>query len=391
VAFDRSLQPPKRSFFLFGPRGVGKSTWLKHHFGDSPYVDLLDSETFLRLAKSPRELADIVGAKARRGGWVCIDEVQKVPAVLDEVHRLIEDRGYRFALTGSSARKLRRGGANLLGGRAITLSMGQLSLAELTPTQQVGSLIDFGGLPLVVSGAVDAPDLLSSYVHTYLREEIREEGLVRKVEPFARFLEVAGTLNGQVMNLENVAREARVPRSSVEVYFSILEDTLLGTRLASYQPGAKVRESTHPKFYWFDPGVARAAAGLIRDPVDSVWRGFAFETWILHELRVFNQVAGKHRPLAYYRTGADVEIDFIVETKKKTMSQKAEVVCIETKLARKWDRRWERPSRDLANTGRVRVRNMIGVYGGEERLSLDGFEVYSLRDFVAALYAGEIF
>jgi predicted AAA+ superfamily ATPase len=387
----RTLPAPARSFFLFGPRGVGKSTWLREHYAAATSFDLLRSELFLGLSRRPEELEARVGDRPR-GHWVCIDEVQKLPGLLDEVHRLMEARGWRFALTGSSARRLRRGGTNLLGGRAVTLEMGPLTAAELGDDFDLDRVLEWGALPQILREPGDAPALLDAYVHTYLREEVRQEGLIRRVEPFTRFLEVAGILGGQILNLQNVAAEAHVPRASVDVYFGILEDTLLGRRLRPYQPGARVREVGHPKFYWFDCGVARAAAGLTREPVDRAWKDFAFETWLLGELSVYNHTSGKARPLHYWRTGAGVEVDFVVETRRKTMSRPtSEVVCIEAKVSSRWDRRWEEGARALATSGAVRVARMFGVYAGDARLTYDGFVVLPVRDFVAALGAGEIF
>lgn len=390
IPWPRLLPAPARSFFLFGPRGVGKSTWLREKFPTAVTLDLLRADLFLELTRHPENLEAHIG-KLPKDGWVCVDEIQRIPALLNEVHRLIESRGWRFALTGSSARKLKRGGANLLGGRALTLQMAPPVASELGDDFDLEQALQWGALPLVVQNPAESQQLLHSYVHTYLREEILEEGLVRKVDPFARFLEVAGLVNGQVTNLGNIARDAGVPRSSVDTYFSILQDTLLGQLLSSYRPGARVRETTHAKFYWFDPGVARAAAGLLNDPVDNIWKGFALETLLLHELGVYNHVHGKNRPIHFWRTGAGVEIDFVVETARKTMSKPAEVVAIEAKLATKWDRRWEQGARALADSGTVRCKRMIGVYQGRNTLSFDGFDVLPVRAFLHSLYAGEIF
>ena len=208
-----------------------------------------------------------------------------------------------------------------------------------------------------------ARDRLDAYVNTYIKEEIKEEGLVRNVPPFLRFLRVAGLMNGQVVNGQNIARDAGVPRSTVDVYFSILEDTLLGYFLPAYRPRLKVREQAHPKFYWFDPGVARAAAGLVFDPVDRQWLGGALETLVFHELRVYNHTQGKNRPLAFYRTVSGVEVDFVIETQKRAAGA-AHIVGIEVKLATKWERKWERPLRSLSASGAVVVERMIGVYTG---------------------------
>jgi predicted AAA+ superfamily ATPase len=388
--WERQLRPPGRSFFLFGPRGTGKSTWIRKHFPQALTIDLLHSETYLELARHPENLR-AMAANGPTGSWVCIDEVQKLPQILDEVHALIEERGLRFALTGSSARKLRRGGANLLGGRAVTAEMTSLSASELGEDFQLDRFLEFGGLPLVAQDPADAREILSAYVHTYLKEEIQAEQLVRKVEPFSRFLEVAGTLNGQVVSASNVARDAGVPRASVDSYFSILQDTLLGRMLRAYHPGARVREAAHPKFYWFDPGVARACAGMLRDKPDRSELGFSFETWVLHELDVYNHTRGIGAPIYYYRTGAGVEVDFVVETRRKTASRKAENVLIEVKLAERWDRRWETAARALAASGSVKVKGMIGVYTGKTRYDFDGFCVLPASEFVQRLFAGDLF
>jgi predicted AAA+ superfamily ATPase len=390
ASIHRLLRPPSRSFFLFGARGTGKSTWLKQCFPDALRLDLLHSPTLLRLLNTPSDLEALAG-HLPAGGWVVLDEVQKVPSLLDEVHRLMEDRGWRFALCGSSARKLRREGVNLLAGRAITLSMEPFSAQELGKAFELRPCLDWGMLPFVCSDRANAAAILEAYVDTYLKEEIRAEGLVRSLAPFVRFLSVAGLLNGQTLNAQNVARDAAVPRATVDGYFSILTDTLLGHLLPAYRPRAKVREATHPKFYWLDPGVARAAAGLLHDPMDRAWRGFALETLVFHELRVYNQISKKGRSIAYHRTAAGAEIDFVVETRKRTTVNAPHVVCIEVKLANVWDRRWEHAMRSLGESREVAVTKMVGVYTGAHPLVYDGVEVLPVELFFERLHAGAIF
>jgi predicted AAA+ superfamily ATPase len=387
----RSIALPDQSFFLFGPRGVGKSTWIRGALPKAELIDLLDSEVQLQLSASPKRLEAMLGEK-KAGDWVIIDEVQKVPALLDEIHRLIESRKLRFALTGSSARKLKREGANLLAGRALVQRLEQFSYSELrSDPVSLTSLLEWGGLPSCVLNPKNARRVLSAYVLTYLQEEIRQEGLVRRIEPFSRFLEVAGLFNGQVLSMEGLARDAKVPRTSLVEYFQILEDTWIAKRLPSYQPAIKAREVAHPKFYFFDPGVARAAAGLLGDTLDSTWLGSALETWVFHELRVYNQLSEKERPLFYYRTGDGSEIDFVVETRKKTMSAGPEVVCIEVKHSKKWDARFEKPARSLRDSGKIKVKGMFGIYLGKEILAHDGFTVLPFEEFVQRLFAGKIF
>jgi len=388
--FKRSLAVPTRSFFLFGPRGTGKSTWLREVFSRAVYLDLLDASLFLELSQAPHALEAIVGDKAPTS-WIVLDEIQKAPALLDEVHRLMELRQWRFAMCGSSARKLRRTGVNLLAGRAVTLVMEPFSWQELAGRFDLGFCLQWGSLPLVQTDRQDTAEILSAYVNTYLKEEIREEGIVRKTPPFLRFLGIAGQLNGQTVNAQNISREAGVPRSSVDVYFSILTDTLVGHFLPAYQPRLKVRERTHPKFYWFDAGVARAAAGLLHDPLDRLWTGFALETLVYHELRVFNEVGRRHRPIAYYSTASGAEIDFVIETRHGRPESPAHVVLIEVKLAEKWNRRWEQAMRDLKTRSGIVVERMIGVYTGPRSYHYDGLDVLPVEEFLRQLHGGRVF
>ncbi|MBI3296606.1 MAG: ATP-binding protein [Elusimicrobia bacterium] len=390
AALPRLLAPPGRSFFLFGPRATGKSTWLRSVLPDARRLDLLDTRLALELTRSPHLLESHLGG-LKEGDWAVVDEVQKVPALLDEVHRLMEDRRLRFALCGSSARKLKRGGANLLGGRALLRRMEGFTAVELGTEYDLERALRWGTLPIVQSSLGEEAAILESYVHSYIQEEIKAEGIVRQVPPFLRFLSVAGLLNGQAVNASNVSREAAVPRVSVDAYFEILVDTLFGHFLPAWQPGLKVRERARPKFYWFDPGVARAAAGLLADPVDRAWVGFALETLIFHELRVFNEASGSRRPLSHYRTAAGVEIDFIVETRRRSGDAKAGVVCIEVKSAERWDRAWERPMRELAASAGVGSADLIGVYRGDRRLRFDAVQVLPVQDFLTALHRGELF
>ncbi len=384
------LKVPERSFFLFGPRGVGKSTWLRDVLPQGRFVDLLDASLYLELSRDPSRLEALVGG-LKANDWVVLDEVQKIPDILDEVHRLIENRRWRFALCGSSARKLRRKGTNLLGGRALTRELSGFSWRELGDLFDLKFSLQWGLLPWVQLDHENAADILSSYVSTYVKQEIKEEGIVRSLPPFLRFLGIAGQLNGQMINAQNIAREASVPRSSVDVYFSILVDTLLGHFLPAYRPHVKVREQTHPKFYWFDPGVARAAAGMLFDPVDRLWQGTALETLVYHEIRVFNHVRNKNRAIYFYRTASGPEIDFVIETQKAQSSSKSRVVCIEVKLAERWDRRWEEPMRSLKNGTRILVDKMFGVYTGKRTYHFDGIEVLPVEDFFKRLHLGDIF
>ena len=254
--YTRFLPTPTHSILLFGPRGTGKSTWIRDRFPDAVTYDLLDTGEALRLSKDPhtlyRELATLSS-----GNWAVIDEVQKVPELLDEVHRLIETLRLRFVLSGSSARKLRRGGANLLAGRAITTSMFPLVSAELPFEINPERALRFGMLPMAVT--TDTPqDYLRTYAETYLVQEIQAEALTRNLGAFARFLEIAARRNGQVTNAAGIARDAGINRRTVQNHFEILTDTLVGFWLPPWKLKSATKQVRQSKFYFFDCGVARA-------------------------------------------------------------------------------------------------------------------------------------
>lgn len=391
MGFPRRLTLPKKTFLLFGPRGTGKSTLLKKTFPQAYYIDLLESDTYLRLSAEPSYLEEMV-ENCRAGHWIVLDEVQRVPDLLNEVHRLYEKRRLQFALSGSSARKLKRGNANLLGGRALTAHLFPLVSAELKSSGWTTSqCLTMGSLPIAVNEPAEAERTLRSYVETYLREELFQEGLIRKLEPFSRFLRVAGVFNGQILNITNVASEARVGRTSVDQYFQILEDTLLGVRLPSYLPGHSVREVSHPRFYWFDAGVARAASGLSVEDVDSIWLGTALETLLLHEVRAYNVYAERLRGLYYYSISGGGDIDLVVETRPKSMSRNAEVVLIEIKASKRWDDRWFESARALASSGKVEVKSIYGIYQGTRAETRGKCQVLSVDEFLTRLWAGKIY
>ena len=250
--YARDLSLPDRSFFLFGPRGTGKTTWLHSVLPIAHRVDLLRDRELVRLLRDPGLFTREVEA-LRAGSWVVVDEVQKLPALLDEVQDLLVRgrAGYRFALTGSSARKLRRSGVNLLAGRAVNRRFHPLTAGELGADFDLERILRFGGLPAVWA---DAPsdaariDFLEAYAENYLTQEIRQEGLVKNLDSFSRFLEIASLVNAQVVNVAGVARDAGVARPTVQGFFGILVDTLIGVWLSAWRPRAKVKELAHPKF-----------------------------------------------------------------------------------------------------------------------------------------------
>ncbi len=310
--FSRLLTPPEhKSFFLFGPRGTGKTSWVRSHFPEAIYLDLLESERYTELLGAPQRLENLIPENFR--GWVVIDEVQKIPELLDEVQRQIENsRGrIKFILTGSSARKLKRKGVNLLAGRALTLAMHPLTAKELGSSFQLRHSLQFGQLPSVYVEK-DPKAYLHSYVRTYLREEVLQEGLTRNLAAFTRFLEAASFSQGSLLNIAAVARDCHVERKVVENYFQILEDLLLAIRVPVFTKRAKRRLVGHPKFYFFDTGVFRSLR--IRGPLDSSEEidGAACETLLLQELRATNDNAGLDYQLYYFRTADGIEVDFVL-------------------------------------------------------------------------------
>lgn len=310
--FPRTLTPPRGSFFLFGPRGTGKSTWVRDALPGALHLDLLESGLYLELLAAPERLESKIPPEHR--GWVVLDEVQKVPALLDEVHRLIERKKLRFALTGSSARKLRRGGVNLLAGRALTMRMHPLTRAELGRAFDLRHSLRFGQLPVVQTDRDPnaARAYLASYVATYLREEVMQEGLTRNLAAFGRFLEAASFSQASQLNVSAVARDCAVERKVVEDYFGILEDLLIGVRVPVFARRARRRVASHPKFFLFDVGVFRAVRP--RGPLDSVEEveGAALETLLFEELRALNDYARADYSINYWRSAAGLEVDLVL-------------------------------------------------------------------------------
>ena len=310
--FARKLRLPARTFFLFGPRGTGKTTWLRQVLPDALWFDLLRTQTFLELSQRPESFRQQVSALPR-GAWVVVDEVQRLPALLNEVHAIIAERGrrYRFALSGSSARKLKRTDANLLAGRAINRQFFPLTAAELDSKLNVDRILRFGLLPQIHADLRYAVDALDAYVINYLREEIQQEALVKRLDSFARFLQVAALMNGQILNVAGIARDAAVARPTVQGYFDTLIDTLIGFRLPAWRRRVKVKEVASPKFYLFDCGVVRAIQNRLNDPPTPDELGFLFETWFVRELRRLRDYAGKPHEFSFWREGPH-EIDVLV-------------------------------------------------------------------------------
>lgn len=382
--YTRQLPLPGRSFLLLGPRGTGKTTWLRAMLSQARWYNLLLDRELLRLMREPGAFRREVEALPR-GSWVVIDEVQKLPSLLNEVHDALASapRRWRFALTGSSARRLRRNDVNLLAGRVVMRRMLPLTLAELDGAPPIDDLLRFGGLPLVRSERNVAAriDLLEAYVETYLTQEIRAEALVRSLESFTRFLEVAALANAQVTSVASLARDAAVARPSVQGYFEVLTDTLIGAWLPAWRPGAKVKETAHPKFYLFDCGVVRALAGRLREPLESAERGALLETLVFHELRALIAYAGCGGELSYYRTPSGSEADFIWSRGKHS-------VGIEVNASSRWRPEHGRALADLHGAGVVGA--CYGVYLGEVPLQDGPLRILPLHAFLRELSAGRV-
>lgn len=316
--FNRLINTTKiHSFFLFGARGTGKTTYIQNHFGqdDVLYIDLLDSEWLTQLEAYPNRLEGIVNHHAK--SWVVIDEIQKVPALLDEVHRLIEKKRLQFILTGSSARKLKRNAANLLAGRAFVFKMFPLTHLELNDAFILDDILSYGSLPKIF----DFPQprekvlFLKAYAETYLKEEILVEQLIRKLPPFRRFLEIAAHQDTELVSYSNIARDILVDPKIVSNYYEILEETLLGIKLPPFSTSIRKRQKHAPKFYWFDTGVRRALAGTVDDPVkpQSYEYGSLFESFLVNEIHRLLTYSERSFQLSYLRVDEDQEIDLIVE------------------------------------------------------------------------------
>ena len=382
--FHRRQTLPDRSFFLLGPRGTGKTTWLRSGLATARWYNLLLDRELLRLMRQPDAFRLEVDALPP-GSWVVVDEVQKLPSLLNDVHDVLSahPRRLRFALTGSSARKLRRADVNLLAGRVVSRGFFPLTLAELGDAPEVADLLCFGMLPLVrgESDAAARIDLLEAYVDTYIAQEIRAEALVRNLDSFTRFLDVAALANGQATSVASIARDAAVARPTVQGYFDVLVDTLVGVWLPAWRPRAKVKEVAHPKFYFFDPGVARGLARRLREPLDSAERGPLLETWVLHELRAFINASGCGGQLAYWRTPAGTEVDFI-------WTRGRHAVGIEVKANREWRAIFGSPLKQLLASRTIR--RGIGVYTGSRRLRDGDLDVLIAAEFARELDAGTI-
>lgn len=310
--YKRLLTTPlkeRKSFFLFGPRGTGKTTLLKNLFPNVLFVNLLQSEYYNRLSSDPGLIQKMIPPQYT--DWIIIDEIQRIPELLNEVHDLIETKKHVFILTGSSARKLRRKGVNLLAGRALTYYLHPLTAIEQEETFNVIESLRLGHLPARFNEH-HPQKYLKDYVQTYIREEVLQEGITRNIGHFSRFLEIASFSQGNVVNISEIAREAKIKRSLAENYFSILEDLLIGVMLPVFTRKAKRKLIGHQKFYYFDVGVFRAIRPTGPLDSDAEIDGPALETLVFQEIRAINDYLETDYQLYFWRTKNGLEIDFVL-------------------------------------------------------------------------------
>lgn len=377
---SRAFQPPQDSFFLFGPRGSGKSTWLRQHFAEALWVDLLEPDTVRRLQGRPEQLADQVAQSTAKN--IVIDEIQRVPALLDVVHRLIEKGGrskHRFILTGSSTRKLKAAGTNLLGGRALLETMHPFMACELGKSFDLSTALKLGMLP-VVRAAADPQATLRAYAGLYVREEVQAEGLVRQAGAFSRFLEAVSLSHATVLNAAAVARECQVERRTVDGYLGVLEDIQLSFRLPVFSKRAKRKLSVHTKLYLNDPGVFQSLRP--RGPLDSVPEalGPALEGLVAQHLRAWIAYGHAEMTLHFWRTQSGQEVDLVLYGPDG-------FTAIEVKAGSRVD------PRDLSS-----LKAFIAdypqakaalLYTGKEALKVQGIPVLPCQDFLAKLVPGK--
>jgi uncharacterized protein len=321
MANTKRLQklPEKASFFLFGPRQTGKSTLIRSCFPKNctKFYDLLDSKEYTRLVAAPYLLREEVLSLNEKITHIVIDEVQRIPSLLDEVHYMIESLSLKkfFILSGSSARKLKRGGANMLGGRAWTRHLYPLSYQELKQNFNLSLALSYGTLPSVYGKDREyAIETLDSYVETYLEEEIKAEALVRNIGAFVKFLSLAASESGSIINYTNISRETNTSAASIKEYYKILEDTLIGSFILPYSKSSRKRLSKHPKFYLFDTGVLLALRKRTCAKLESSTKeyGELFEHFIINEIIRLNKYHKKKFELLYYRTSSGAEVDLII-------------------------------------------------------------------------------
>jgi len=380
---EDKLTRQKHSCFLWGPRQTGKSWLLQKVFPDAPYYDLLSTAEFRRLSAHPEffyeECAALPSGRGRN--LVVVDEIQKLPPLLDEVQKLISRGGCRFILTGSSPRKLLRGGGNLLGGRAVRRELLPLTSAEI-PGFSLERALNQGLLPphYLEESPVDARELLRAYTGQYLREEVLAEALVRNVPAFQRFLEVAALTNGQIVNYAVIGRECGVSAKTVSSYFEILTDTLVGAWVPAWVKRAKRRVIAAPRFYFFDTGIVNELLNRKEVPPGTPEFGAAFEHFIFMELRAYAAYTGRDGGIAWWRTASGQEVDFILGNNEVAVEVKAAETVTSDRL------KGLRAHREEFKPGR----SVLVCRVPRKSHTEDGIDILPWQDFLMELWAGSV-
>jgi uncharacterized protein len=379
--YSRSLSlGHAKSLFLWGPRQTGKSSLLKKSFPKAPYIDLLQSDLWQEYSSRPSLLRERL-ASLKAGERVVIDEVQKVPALLDEVHWLIENKKLSFALCGSSARKLKRGNANLLGGRALRHELWGLTSKELGKDFDLVKALNRGGLPSIYGEEKLSRDFLRSYCADYLKEEIQSEGLVRNLPNFAHFLEIAALSDTEQVAFATIARDVGVSSTTIKSYFEILEDTLIGNFVEVYRKRPKRRLSLMPKFYFFDVGVVNSLVKRGMIVPGSELFGKAFENWVHHEINSFKSYHCPDLSISFWRLSSQIEVDFILNDME---------VAIEVKASARIHADHIKGLEELKKDHPKVKRRIIVCLEKEKRILSSGIEVLPYADFFHELWSKEI-
>jgi predicted AAA+ superfamily ATPase len=361
----------RKSHFLFGPRGTGKSFLIREQLKEALYIDLLRSELYLRLSSAPSELESLINA-SDKPSLVVIDEVQKVPLVLDEVHRLIEERSLRFLLTGSSARKLRRGQANMLAGRAGHAELFPLTWRELEDFD-LHRYLRFGGLPRVYL-STEPEEELDAYVRTYLTEEIQAEGLIRRLQPFHRFLQTAALASGELINFANVGSDAQVAPTTVREHYQLMEDTLIGFFLPAWIKSKRRKAISTAKFYFFDIGVTHTLAGTKQIDRNSDLFGRSFEHFLATEIRSALSYQRTREDFCFWRSTHGHEVDFVIGDR----------IAVEVKSKSRVGERDARGLKAFREEGAVRRYCLVSQDKVERKA--DGIEYVHWEKFLSRLW-----
>ncbi|MCP5102730.1 MAG: ATP-binding protein [bacterium] len=372
----RVLPVPKQSFFLFGPRGTGKTTWVNHEFKNAHRFNLLDESLYQSYMADISQFAGQLRT-LEPGSWVFVDEIQRLPNLLNEVHRFMEEQDLNFILTGSSARKLKKSGVNLLAGRALYKKMHPFLPAELGDGFNLESVLTFGSIPLVWN-APEKKETLKAYVRMYLKEEIQAEALVRNLPGFIRFLPVAALLHGQNLNISGAARDTGVARTTLNGYIEILEDTLLAFRLPAYDLKLRLREKKHPKLYWVDPGLVRAVNNRFGELYPEE-RGALFEGFIAGVLKAYQDYGDLFDEFFYWSPASaqKTEVDFLLKREN-------DIIAIEVKSGLNIQRTHLKGLKAIS--GLEGLKKRILVYPGEKKMKTeDNIEIWPLPFFLDSL------